>query len=185
MENHDEIVKTLTTLRDYLRWSVSRFTQGQLFFGHGTDNAWDEAVRLIYHLLHLPLDTPDAVLDATLTKKERKLIVQLIETRCHDRVPVPYITNEAFFAGLSFKVDERVLIPRSPIAELIENGFLPWCQTPVSTVLDLCTGSGCIGIACVTHLGCLVSIESTRHLCGRRLCHWRSAASIGKNRVAL
>lgn len=154
MENHDDIVKTLTTLRDYLRWSVSRFTQSKLYFGHGTDNAWDEAIRLIYHLIHLPLDTPEVVLDSTLTKSERRLIVQLIETRCHDRVPVAYITNEAFFAGLSFKVDERVLIPRSPIAELIENAFQPWCPHPIARVLDLCTGSGCIGIACVTHLDC-------------------------------
>lgn len=152
MENYDDIIKQLTTIRDYARWTMGRFTSAQVYFGHGTDNAWDEAITLIYHLLHLPPEANQHVLDAVLTKTERQLIVRVVETRCHDRIPLPYLTNQAWFAGLPFIVDERVLIPRSPIAELIETGFAPWAAQPIKTVLDLCTGSGCIGIACVAYL---------------------------------
>ena len=151
MERYDEVTKVLTTVRDYMRWSMGRFTQARIFYGHGTDNAWDEALALIFHLLHLPSDTDERVLDAKLTIKERKLIVQVVETRCHDRIPVAYLTGEAWFAGLRFKVDERVLVPRSPIAELIENGFSPWATANINSVLDLGTGSGCIGLACAAH----------------------------------
>ncbi len=158
MENYDQIVKSLTTVRDYLRWSVSEFTKAKLYFGHGTDNAWDEAIQLIFHLINIPDDFPEKahaqILDATLTLNERKLIVRVVETRCIDRVPLPYITNNAWFAGLSFIVDERVLIPRSPIAELIESQFQPWITEPVNHVLDLCCGSGCIGIASALYLDC-------------------------------
>lgn len=152
MESLNDISKTLTTIRDYIRWSMGRFTQAKAYYGHGTDNAWDEAVTLIFHLLHLPRDTDERVFDAVLTKKERELIVQLVETRCHDKIPVAYLTGEAWFAGMRFKVDERVLIPRSPIAELIENHFQPWVQLPIQKVLDLGTGSGCIGLACAAYL---------------------------------
>jgi len=151
MEKHDEIAKTLTTIRDYIRFAMGRFTQAKVYYGHGTDNAWDEAVSLVFHLLHLPADADQRVLDSTLTKAERLLIIRVIETRCHDRVPVPYITGEAWFAGLRFKVDERVLIPRSPIAELIESGFNPWAEGNIRSVLDIGTGSGCIGLACAYH----------------------------------
>ncbi len=158
MDGSSEITKHLTTLRDYLRWSIGRFNQAQLYYGHGTDNAWDEAVTLIYHLLQLPDDHDERLLDATLTPTERGLIMRMVEMRCHDRVPVAYITNSAWFAGLQFTVDERVLIPRSPIAELIERGFAPWAPPAIDRVLDLCTGSGCIGIACAVHLGAEVDL---------------------------
>ena len=158
METQDDIVKTLTTIRDYIRWSMGRFNQAQIYYGHGTDNAWDEAVTLIFHLLHLPHDADERVLDSVLTRKERQLIVQLVETRCHDKIPVAYLTGEAWFANLCFKVDERVLIPRSPIAELIENHFQPWVQGAVEHVLDIGTGSGCIGLACAHYLDASVDL---------------------------
>jgi len=153
MELQPQIVKHLSTIRDYMRWTVGRFNQSQIYCGHGTDNYWDEAVALIFHLLHLPRDMDDRILDATLTPTERDLIVRLVETRCQEKIPVAYLTGEAWFAGLCFKVDERVLIPRSPIAELIEQAFQPWITTPVNSVLDLCTGSGWIGLSCVATLG--------------------------------
>ena len=158
MENQDDIVKTLTSIRDYMRWSMGRFHQAQVYYGHGTDNAWDEAQSLIYHLLQLPPDADDRLLDAVLTRKERQLIVRLVETRCHDKLPVAYLTGEAWFAGLRFKVDERVLIPRSPIAELIESHFQPWAQNNIQQALDLGTGSGCIGLACAVYLDAKVDL---------------------------
>lgn len=139
----------LLTLRDFLRYATSRFNEAGLFFGHGTETAWDDAIALILHTLHLPHDINPAVLDAKLTLKERNTLTELIHRRVHERVPVPYLTHEAYFAGLSFFVDERVLIPRSPIAELIQNQFDPWIDPDsITTILDLCTGSGCIAIAC-------------------------------------
>lgn len=158
MEKRDDVLKALVTIRDYARWSVSRFTQARVCYGHGTDNAWDEALALIFHGLGLPHELSNEVLDSRLTMRERQTIVTLVETRVHDRLPVPYITGDAWFAGMPFKVDERVLIPRSPIAELIENQFQPWAQHPIETVLDLCTGSGCIGLACAAHLGADVDL---------------------------
>jgi ribosomal protein L3 glutamine methyltransferase len=147
--NHiEEAVTELTTLRDMLRWTVSHFYQAKLYYGHGTDNAWDEAVSLVLHALHLPVDINMQVLDACLTARERRKIAKLALRRIKDRVPVPYLTHEAWFAGLSFYVDERVLIPRSPLAELIEKQFSPWIDADkVQHILDLCTGSGCIAIA--------------------------------------
>lgn len=139
----------LFTIRDYLRWSVSRFNEANLTFGHGTDNAWDEAVALILHTLHLSHEINPTILDARLTQIERETLYNLIQRRIHERIPVPYLTREAWFSGMPFYVDERVLIPRSPIAELIENQFQPWIDPHVvSDILDLCTGSGCIAIAC-------------------------------------
>ena len=118
-------------------------------YGHGTDNAWDEAVALILPTLHLSHDIDRSILDAHLTQTECEQINKLIQRRVSERLPVSYLTHEAWFAGLSFYVDERVLVPRSPIAELIENQFEPWVQADnVHTILDLCTGSGCIAIAC-------------------------------------
>ena len=152
MQNHDEITSQLTTVRDYARWSMGRFTESKVFYGHGTDNAWDEALTLIFHLLHLPPEANQHVLDAVLTIAERQLILRVVETRCHDRIPLPYLTNEAWFTGMPFIVDERVLIPRSPIGELIETGFAPWAPPTINKVLDLCTGSGCIGLSCIEHL---------------------------------
>jgi len=142
-------INELVTIRDYLRWSVSQFNEAGLFYGHGTESAWDEAVALILHTLHLPHDINPNVLDAKLLRSERDLLQQLIQRRINERVPVPYLTHEAWFGGLSFYVDERVLIPRSPIAELVENQFQPWVDPQsISSILDLCTGSGCIAIAC-------------------------------------
>jgi ribosomal protein L3 glutamine methyltransferase len=139
----------LKTIRDFIRIAVSDFNAAGLYYGHGTDNAWDEAIALILHSLHLPHDINPIVLDARLTKEERAKLTQLITTRVEKRIPVPYLTHEAWFSGLPYYVDERVLIPRSPIAELIENHFQPWIHgSEVHQILDLCTGSGCIAIAC-------------------------------------
>lgn len=139
----------LVTIRDFLRWAISRFNEAGLSYGHGTDSAWDEAVGLILPTLHLPHDIDRSILDARLTQAEREQVYKLIQRRISERLPVPYLTHQSWFAGLSFYVDERVLIPRSPIAELIENQFEPWIAADkVHTILDLCTGSGCIAIAC-------------------------------------
>jgi ribosomal protein L3 glutamine methyltransferase len=139
----------LKTIRDFIRFAMSRFNAEGLYYGHGTDNAWDEAIALILHTLHLPHDINPTILDANLTQEERKKIYELIVERVEKRIPVPYLTHEAWFFGLPFYVDERVLIPRSPIAELIERHFQPWIDPDkVERILDLCTGSGCIAIAC-------------------------------------
>ncbi len=144
-----DVINELITVRDFLRWAASRFNEAGLYYGHGTDNAWDEAVALVMHALHLPLDTATHVLDARLTLEEKHQILELLQKRIVNRIPVPYVTHEAWFAGLSFYVDERVLIPRSPIAELIETQFQPWVEPDaIDTILDLCTGSGCIAITC-------------------------------------
>jgi len=142
-------INELVTIRDFMRWAVSRFNEAGLYFGHGTETAWDEAAALILHTLHLPHNMDQPILDAHLTSAERQAIFDIIRRRIKDRLPVPYLTQEAWFAGLPFYVDERVLIPRSPIAELIANEFAPWIQMDtVHSILDLCTGSGCIAIAC-------------------------------------
>lgn len=144
----DEALDELHTVRDFVRWGASRFTEAGLWFGHGTDNAWDEAVVLVCAALRLPLDSGARALDARLLRSEKQLVLEYLERRVTERVPAPYITGEAWFAGLKFQVDERVLVPRSPFAELIEQGFSPWLARAPERILDLCTGSGCIGIAC-------------------------------------
>lgn len=139
----------LFTIRDFIRWSVTQFNRENLVYGHGSDNAWDEAVNLILSSLHLPPDIDVNVLDAKLTTSERLDVIEKIQKRVSERIPVAYLVNEAWFAGLNFFVDERVLIPRSPIAELIEDEFNPWVEeSNVGSILDLGTGSGCIAIAC-------------------------------------
>jgi ribosomal protein L3 glutamine methyltransferase len=139
----------LQTLRDWVRWGASRFRQAGLFFGHGTDNALDDALALVLHAVHLDHELPAEYLDARVTAEEGARILDLLSQRIERRVPAPYLTGLARFAGLEFEVDEHVLIPRSPIAELIEQGFAPWLDpAQVRSVLDLCCGSGCIGIAC-------------------------------------
>jgi ribosomal protein L3 glutamine methyltransferase len=149
MHDQDQIKQELHTLRDYIRWCMSLFGEHEVFFGHGTDNAWDEAVHLVLGALHLPWDVDKAVLDSRLTGAEKDRVLMFVEQRIEQRIPLPYLTGEAWFAGLPFYVDERVLIPRSPIAEMIDAHFSPWLREgPVPRILDLCTGSGCIGIAC-------------------------------------
>ncbi|SFX45567.1 50S ribosomal protein L3 N(5)-glutamine methyltransferase [Marinospirillum alkaliphilum] len=144
------LVQELQTLRDFVRWALSNFNRHHLYYGHGTDNAWDEALHLVLGSLHLPWDTDERLLDARLTQLEREKLLELIRRRCEQRTPLPYLLGESWFAGLCFKVDARVLIPRSPIAELIQDCFSPWFDEdhPPARILDLCTGSGCIGIAC-------------------------------------
>jgi len=144
----EENTEALQTIRDFIRWGASRFSEAGLFFGHGTDNALDEAMVLVMHALSLSHDLPPAYLDARLDRTERAAVFELFRRRIEERVPAAYLTNDAVFCGLHFYVNEHVLVPRSPIAELIEAGFQPWVRgESVGRVLDLCTGSGCIAIA--------------------------------------
>jgi len=138
----------LTTLRDFLRWAVSRFEAAGIFYGHGTDNAFDEAAYLVLGALRLPHDRLEVFLDARLTDEERAHLSHLIELRCVRRVPTAYLLGEAWQGGLRFHVDERVLIPRSYFAELLHEGFAPWIDDPltIGRALDLCTGSGCLAV---------------------------------------
>ncbi len=143
----EDAIDELRSIGDLVRWGASRFIQAELSFGHGTDNAFDDAFVLVRHALHLPHDIPPYMIDARLTKAERRKAVELLALRIQSRKPVPYITSEAWFGGLPYFVDERVLIPRSPISELIEQGFEPWIESSaIEQVLDLCTGSACIAI---------------------------------------
>ncbi|MGH1373514.1 MAG: 50S ribosomal protein L3 N(5)-glutamine methyltransferase [Cellvibrionaceae bacterium] len=150
IEKRESPIQELLTIRDYLRWATSRFSAAGIYYGHGTDNAWDEAVQLIMPSLHLPWDSPPDLLNARLTLDERRHLVSVVERRIDERIPAPYITGKAWFAGLEFFVDERVLVPRSPLAELLDQEFQPWLSQYPHRILDLCTGSGCIGIACAT-----------------------------------
>ncbi|KAF1054672.1 MAG: 50S ribosomal protein L3 glutamine methyltransferase [Stenotrophomonas maltophilia] len=138
----------LLTLRDFIRWAVSRSHAEGLFFGHGTDNAWDDARQLVLGAVHLPWEVADAYLDCRLEDDEREHLHALLQRRIEERVPTAYLLGEAWFCGMPFVVDERVLVPRSPIAELISQQFEPWLAQVPARILDLCTGSGCIGIAC-------------------------------------
>jgi len=148
MIHYPRLTEELFTIRDWLRFTVSRFEESGIFFGHGTDNAYDEAVWLIMSGLHLPLDTLDNFLDATITETERKHLAHLIERRITERVPTAYLLREAWLKGFKFYVDERVIVPRSFIAELLETGLSPWIeyQEMVESAADICTGSGCLGI---------------------------------------
>jgi ribosomal protein L3 glutamine methyltransferase len=144
-----EVLTTLSTIRDYIRWAASRFTEAEVCFGHGTTTALDEAAALVLHTVHQPYNLVDAYLESILTLGERHAVVEMIDRRVNERIPAAYLTHEAIFSGLAFYVDERVLVPRSPIAELIEQRFSPWVdEEQVERILDLCTGSGCIAIAC-------------------------------------
>ena len=149
MMNKREIANDLVTLRDLIRWGTSQFNAAELCFAQGMPTAIDEAVYLCLSALHLPPDFSVDYFDCVLTMEERLNVLNLFEQRIEQHKPASYITNEAWFCGLSFYVDERVLIPRSPIAELISQQFSPWIDFDrVRNVLDLCTGSGCIAIAC-------------------------------------
>ena len=142
----------LATIVDFIRYGASRFGAAGLCFGHSYDNAIDEATHLVLHALHLPHDLSPAYGQARLTSEERQRVLELVERRIAEHRPVAYLTGEAWFAGLKFKSDPRALVPRSPIAELILGGFSPWLdEREVTRALDLCTGSGCIGIAMAVH----------------------------------
>lgn len=145
-----QALSELRTVQDMLRWSASRLAQADVFFGHGTENPWDEAAWLVAHALHLPWALLPEWHGAALTQSEREQIIELMRLRIEERVPAPYLIGEAWFCGKPYVVDERVLIPRSPIAEMIQQRFVPWRQSTQAPqrILDLCTGSGCIGIAC-------------------------------------
>lgn len=142
----------LSTIVDFIRYGASRFAGAGLTFGHSYDNALDEATHLVLWALHMPHDLSPNYGHSKLVADERKTILALIERRIAERKPVAYLTGEAWFAGLLFKVNESVLVPRSPIAELIQNSFSPWLDdVEIERALDLCTGSGCIGIAMASH----------------------------------
>ncbi len=145
---HFDDTESLITVRDWLRFAVSRFNEAQLFFGHGSDNAFDEAAYLILHTLHLPLDRLEPFLDASLTHGESEEVQAVIERRVRERVPAAYLTHEAWLGAHRFYVDERVIVPRSFIAELLDEQLAPWIEDAeeVTRVLDLCTGSGCLAI---------------------------------------
>jgi ribosomal protein L3 glutamine methyltransferase len=138
----------LTTLRDWLRFAVSRFNEAGLFYGHGTAEPFDEAAYLCLHTLHLPLDRLEPFLDAHLLPFERGRLAQILQRRVSERLPAPYLTHEAWLHGHRFYVDERVIIPRSFLAPMILEHFQPWLADPdgVGRALDLCTGSGCLAI---------------------------------------
>jgi ribosomal protein L3 glutamine methyltransferase len=142
------VAQDLVTLRDWLRYTVSRFCEAKLAFGHGMANAYDEAAYLLLHALHLPLDRLEPFLDARLTQAERAQLAQLLERRIDQRVPAAYITREAWLGAFRFYVDERVLIPRSFIAELLPDGLEPYVgpAESITAALDLCTGSGCLAV---------------------------------------
>jgi ribosomal protein L3 glutamine methyltransferase len=141
-------IENLNTIKDFIRWGASRFSEANLSYGHGMSSALDESAYLVLNALHLPVDTPNSYWDGHLTPAEIEAVQTLLLRRINERKPAAYLTNEGWFAGLPFFVDERVLVPRSPIAELVETQFSPWVDPDeVGTILDLCTGSGCIGIA--------------------------------------
>ncbi len=142
-------MKDLKTLRDYLRYALSQLGEHPVHLGHGTDTLWDEALALVFGAVYLPPDGDDRLLDACLTSAERERLAELIKKRVEQRIPVPYLVGRAWYGGLPFYVDSRVLIPRSPIFELVESEFQPWLSVPTDRpmkLLDLCTGSGCLGI---------------------------------------
>lgn len=144
----NSLCSTFRTIRDLLRFAVTRFNRAHLAFGHGLTNAYDEASYLILHTLHLPLDMLDVFLDARLTEKETTMVFDVIEKRVTERIPAAYITHEAWMHGIRFYVDERVIVPRSFIGELLQNRLQPYVENPkfVGAVLELCTGCGCLAI---------------------------------------
>jgi ribosomal protein L3 glutamine methyltransferase len=143
-----EAAHQLHTIRDWLRYAVSRFEEAGIFFGHGTQNSYDEAAWLVLSALHLPHDTLENFLDAVITEAERRKLAQLIERRVTERVPTAYLLREAWLGDFKFYVDERVIVPRSFIAELLRDQLAPWVENPeeITAVADICTGSGCLAI---------------------------------------
>ncbi|MDP0404217.1 50S ribosomal protein L3 N(5)-glutamine methyltransferase [Glaesserella parasuis] len=153
LELLDEIASSpvaddLATILDMMRWAYSYFNASDLYYGHGHDNAWDEANQLVLTALALPMDVPETLYASRLTRVEKERIIEMVEQRLGLRKPVAYLTNSAWFSGLEFYVDERVIVPRSPIGELIQQGFTGILRAEPKRILDMCTGSGCIAIAC-------------------------------------
>ena len=142
------VVEDLATIQDMMRWTYSYFNASDLYYGHGYDNAWDEAQQLVLAALYLPADVPEAMYQSRLTLVEKERVIHLIETRLGTRQPVAYLTNSAWFCGSEFYVDERTIVPRSPIGELIMQKFAGLIDHEPKRILDMCTGSGCIAIAC-------------------------------------
>ena len=143
-----QVQKQLDTVIDFVRYACSMMNRADLYFGHGTDNAWDDAVLLVFHAINFPLELGSKISQAKLLDMEKQKVLQLLEKRINDKVPLPYLTNHINYCDLDFYVDDRVLIPRSPITELIEHKFSPWLEEDkVQNILELCTGSGCISIA--------------------------------------
>ncbi len=138
----------LATLRDYIRWAISRFNQAQLFFQHDGEGVFEEARALVLGSLHLPYEMHDKYLDCNLHSDEHVLVQDVLKKRIEQRIPAAYLLGQTWFAGLLFKVDERVMVPRSPLEEIIPQHFSPWLIKSPQRILDLCTGSGCLGISC-------------------------------------
>lgn len=148
MQIKDQVKAELDTVGDCVRWAQTCFEQAGIHYGHGTDNAWDEALHLIFGTLKLDWGADPSILDCPVSGTEKSAVIGNVERRVDERIPVPYLTGRAWFAGLEFKIDRRAIIPRSPIAELIESEFSPWyVGAELHRVLDLCCGSGCIGLA--------------------------------------
>lgn len=144
----EQIINQLHTIQDFIRWAASMFNRADIYYGHGSDNAIDEAKQLVLPSLDLPLTIPSEFYAANLTLEEKHLIIENVLARTQQHIPTPYLTNRAWFCGHQFYVDERVLIPRSPIGELIQQHLDGIIDFEPRNILDLCTGSGCIGIAC-------------------------------------
>lgn len=153
LKKYNEAFQEMSSIRDAFRLILTMMGESELFYGHGTDNLWDDALALVFDTLQLPYEEQQILLDAKLTNFEKDILAENINKRIHERLPTPYITHKAWFAGLPFYVDERVIVPRSPFAELIEAEFSPWIDIAnVTSVLDLCTGSACIAIATACHM---------------------------------
>jgi len=149
---NDTLLLELHSIRDFIRYGITSFNRAGIYFGHGTDNALDEAANLVLHALKLPHDLPGHYMESRLTSEEKRAVLELFRRRIEERIPAAYLTGEAWFANMQFHVDSRVLVPRSPIAELIEQHFAPWLESDnVHRILDMCTGSGCIGMACAQY----------------------------------
>jgi ribosomal protein L3 glutamine methyltransferase len=149
MEAEKDILIELNTILDFIRWGATNFIKNNLFYGHGSDNAFDEATHLVFYALELPWNFPEQYFKAKLTTQEKQTIYNLIIKRITTKKPLAYLVNQSWFCGLQFYVNEDVLIPRSPIGELIKNNFAPWLPNieNIQSILDLCCGSGCLGIA--------------------------------------
>lgn len=146
--HYSPVADDLKTILDMMRWTYSYFNASDLYYGHGHDNAWDEANQLVLTALSLPMDVPESLYQSRLSRIEKERIINLVEQRLGLRKPIAYLINSAWFCGLEFYVDERVIVPRSPIGELIQQGFTGILRAEPKRILDMCTGSGCIAIAC-------------------------------------